>query len=68
LISLLASLIQHNTTVEDFFKEIIFDQDIQVKGKKTSIKVLMTVEFFKQLCQVGIRKKEIPYQNLVELL
>ena len=29
---------------------------------------MMTDEFFKQLCQLGIRKKEMRHQNLVELL
>lgn len=61
-------LIESEQTVEEFFKEISFDQEVKSAKKKQTLKLVEAKDFFAILKELGIWKQENIHDNLCDFL
>lgn len=53
---------------QEFFEDVIFEQNIKQKGKTYTEILLKSEDFFRVLKEKGIRSKQTEHENLREFL
>lgn len=64
----MVNLLQMNMTTQEFFKDVIFEQNVKTKTKHFTMIFLKSEDFFKVLKDKGIRSKDTVHENLREFL
>jgi hypothetical protein len=68
MVMLMVNLLQLNMTTQEFFKDVIFEQNVKTKTKHFTMTFLKTEDFFLVLKEKGIRSKDKEHPNLREFL
>lgn len=68
MVMLMLHLLDQNMTTQEFFAEVTYQQSVQSKTKHQTLDILKAEDFFRVLCERGIRKKDTEHQNLKEFL
>lgn len=61
-------LLEQNISTADFFQDVIYQQNVKSKTKQQTIEIMNSEDFFRVLCERGIRKKPTENANLKEFL
>ena len=61
-------ILQSDMTTQDFFEEVVFEQQVKTKTKQFTMEFLKSEDFFRVLNEKGIRKKATVHENLREFL
>ena len=61
-------LLNQDMTTQEFFEEVIFEQNVKTKTKHFTMIFLKSEDFFRVLKEKGIRSKETEHVNLREFL
>ena len=61
-------MVQEDITTQQFFEEVIFEQDVKTKKRAFSMLFLKSEDFFRVLQEKGIRSKNKEHPNLREFL
>lgn len=64
----MVNLLQLNISTQEFFQDVIFEQNVKTKTKHFSMTFLKADDFFRVLKEKGIRSKETEHANLREFL
>ncbi len=65
---LMLYLLEQNISTADFFQDVIYQQNVKSKTKQQTIEIMNSEDFFRVLCERGIRKKPTENANLKEFL
>jgi len=68
MVMLMVNLLQDNISTQEFFEEVIFEQNVKTKTKHFTMLFLKTEDFFRVLQEKGIRSKNKEHPNLREFL
>ena len=68
MVMLMVHLLQAGLTTQDFFEEVCFEQSVKTKTKQFTMIFLKSEDFFRVLCEKGIRSKPKVHENLREFL
>ena len=68
MVTLMVHLLQTDMTTQDFFSEVIFEQNVKTKSKQFVLHLINADDFFRVLQQKGIRSKSTEHENLREFL
>ncbi len=68
MVMLMVNLIQSNMTTKEFFKDVLFEQNVKTKSKHFSMTFIKAEDFFRILQEKGIRSKDNVHENLREFL
>ena len=61
-------LLENNLTTAEFFKDVIYQQNVKSKTKQQTLDILKSEDFFRILQENGIRKKATEHENLKQFL
>ena len=61
-------MVQEDITTQQFFEDVIFEQDVKTKKRAFSMLFLKSEDFFRVLQEKGIRSKNKEHPNLREFL
>ena len=64
MVMLMVYLIQNNMTTKDFFREVMFEQNVKTKTKHFSMTFVKADDFFRVLMERQIRSKDTIHENL----
>ena len=65
---LMIHMVQEDITTQQFFEDVIFEQDVKTKKRAFSMLFLKSEDFFRVLQEKGIRSKNKEHPNLREFL
>lgn len=68
MVMLMVNLLQQNMTTQEFFEDVIFEQNVKTKTKHFTMTFLKAQDFFRVLKEKGIRSKDTEHPNLREFL
>ena len=68
MVMLMLYLLEQNMSTAEFFQEVIYQQNVKSKTKQQTLEIMNSEDFFKIMCEKGIRKKDTEHQNLKEFL
>jgi len=68
MVMLMVNLLQENLTTQEFFEDVIFEQQVKTKNRQFSMIFLQADDFFRVLKEKGIRSKNQVHENLREFL
>lgn len=52
----------------EFFQDVIYQQNVKSKTKQQTLEIMNSQDFFRIMCEKGIRKKAAEHQNLKDFL
>ena len=64
MVMLMVHLLQSDQTTQEFFEEVVFEQNVKTKTKQFSMTFLKSEDFFRVLQEKGIRGKNKIHENL----
>jgi threonine synthase len=65
---LMLYLLENNMTTADFFKSVVYQQNVKSKTKQQTLDIMKSQDFFRLLTERGIRKKNNEHTNLKNFL
>jgi len=68
MVMLMLHLMQQEMTTQEFFEEVIFEQNVKTKTKHYTMILLKSEDFFRVLQEKGIRSKATEHENLRDFL
>jgi hypothetical protein len=68
MVMLMLYLLENNITTAEFFKEVVYQQNVKSKNKQQTLDILKAEDFFRVLQERGIRKKNNKHLNLQSFL
>ena len=68
MVMLMLYLLEQNMNCEDFFGEVIYQQNVKSKTKQQTLDIINSNDFFRVLQEKGIRSKAKEHPNLKKLL
>ena len=68
MVMLMIHMVQADITTQEFFEDVIFEQDVKTKKRAFSMLFLKSEDFFRVLQEKGIRSKNKEHPNLREFL
>ena len=68
MVMLMIHMVQEDITTQQFFEDVIFEQDVKTKKRAFSMLFLKSEDFFRVLQEKGIRSKNKEHPNLREFL
>lgn len=68
MVMLMVHLLQADMTTQEFFEDVIFEQNVKTKTKQFTMTFLKTEDFFRVLQEKGIRSKTSQHDNLRKFL
>ena len=68
MVMLMLYLLNQEMTTQEFFEEVIFEQNVKTKTKQYTMIFLKSEDFFRVLKEKGIRSKDKEHANLREFL
>ena len=68
MVMLMLYLLNQDMTTQEFFEEVIFEQNVKTKTKHFTMIFLKSEDFFRVLKEKGIRSKDTEHENLRQFL
>ena len=68
MVMLMLHLMQQEMTTQEFFNEVVFEQNVKTKTKQFTLLFIKSEDFFRVLQEAGIRSKNTEHPNLREFL
>ena len=68
MVMLMLYLLENNMTTAEFFGSAVYQQNVKSKTKSQTLDILKASDFYRLLCERGIRKKETEHTNLHHFL
>ena len=68
MVMLMVELLQTDRTTQEFFEEVVFEQNVKTKTKQFTMTFIKSEDFFRVLQERGIRSKNKEHVNLREFL
>lgn len=68
MVMLMLFLLENNITAQEFFEPVLYQQNVKSKNKQQTLDIMKSEDFFKLICERGIRKKDSEHPNLKEFL
>lgn len=68
MVMLMVNLLQLNMTAQEFFQDVVFEQNVKTKTKHFTMLFIKTEDFFRVLQEKGVRSKNKEHVNLREFL
>ena len=68
MVMLMLYLLNQDMTTQEFFQDVIFEQNVKTKTKHFTMIFLKSEDFFRVLKEKGIRGKDTEHENLRQFL
>ena len=68
MVMLMLHLLELDMSVQEFFQEVTFEQQVKSKTKQQTLEIIKAEDFFRVLHERGIKKKNNQHENLKEFL
>ncbi len=64
MVMLMLYLLENNMTTAEFFRAVVYEQNVKSKTKQQTLDIMRAEDFFRVLHEKGIRKKNNEHANL----
>ena len=68
MVMLMLYLLENEITTQEFFQDVIIEQQVRSKTKQQKLAIIKAEDFYKILQETGIRKKDTEHSNLTKFL